>query len=136
MEENKKPNVVGAVEHMARLHAMEGNVYPQPAAGRNGEHMDIISFALNAGEIFNAVEQIMKADKYDEFAFGLDRKTLPDQGIDSKYTDVYTIFHHIGNGMWEYFILPYSKEEVGALQPASYFWSNAMDDERLSRNII
>ena len=136
MDELKNSRVIKALEHMARMSALEGNVYPQPAVGKNRDGIDVLSLALNAPEIFKYVKGIMDSGKYGEFAFGLDRTSLPDQGVDPKYTDVYTIFHHLGDGMWAYWMLPYTKGDVDELQPASAFWADQMDKERLSQNII
>jgi len=136
MDELKNSPVIKALEHMVTLSAFEGNVYPQPAVGQDGDQIDVIAFALNAPEIFVKVREIITSSKYGEFAFGLDRLTGPNQGTDPKYTDVYTIFHHLGDGMWTYWMLPYTKGDVGELMPASSFWSDQMEEERLSKQII
>lgn len=137
MSEPKAADVIAALVHMAQASAKGGNIFPQPACGRNGDHLDVIAFALNAKEIFITVHGIIKSNKYEEFAFGIDRVSRPGQGVDEKYTDVYTIFHHTGDGVWKYGVLPYnSSGEYGDVDWENTHWFVQMLKERLQMNIL
>jgi hypothetical protein len=135
MEERQQPDALKALEHMLQLSCKEGQINPAHAIGRTGDHLDVIAFlSVPPDQLRKACVQKIIFGGYDEFLFGLDRHSKPNQGVDEKYDSVYTIFHTIpATKDLKVGVFPYNKAgEYGEIDWNNEFWKQHCESEFLS----
>jgi hypothetical protein len=72
---------------------------------------------------------LFSKEKPVQMAFGLDRFNKEGQGIDMKYSSVFTVIYFDGSN-WKTAVMPYtSKDEVGEIQFGNEFWNNSLKYE-------
>lgn len=134
MEENKTPDALKALEHMLQMSCKDGQINPAHAVGRTGDHLDVIAFlSMPPDQLRKACIQKIIFGGYDEFLFGLDRYSKPDQGVDEKYDSVYTIFNvTVATKELKIGVFPYNKHgEYGEIDWNNEFWKQVCKAEFL-----